>query len=184
MRNISLNEVIKNRKTVYPKEFTGNEIPYETVTDILESALYAPTHRRTEPWFFRVYRNESKEKLCELINKIDDKKYPKIKLNKFIDKVNLSDTVVAVFMKRDKKESVPEWEEIAAVAMSVQNMWLTSYVNNVGSYWSTPSFKDEYAKLLNIDKNEKSLGFFFMGSYKHKIINKVREGIEMKVKWV
>ena len=28
-------------------------------------------------------------------------------------------------MKRDLKESVPEWEEIAATAMAVQNMWLT-----------------------------------------------------------
>ena len=50
----------------------------------------------------------------------------------------MSDAVVLICMKRDEKESVPEWEEIAATAMAVQNY---GYHNRNGSwrYWSTPA---------------------------------------------
>ena len=38
-------------------------------------------------------------------------------------------------MKRDK--SLPKMEEVAAVSMAVQNMWLTATAHGVGCYWST-----------------------------------------------
>ena len=63
-------------------------------------------------------------------------------------------------------------------------MWLSCYVNNVGSYWSTPALKDDYAKHSGLNSNQKSLGFFFMGSYKHVETPKVREGLDSKVEWV
>ena len=87
-------------------------------------------------------------------------------------------------MTRDKNDRVPEWEEIAAVSMAVQNMWLSCYVNDIGSYWSTPALKDDYAKHSGLSSNQKSLGFFFMGSYKHLETPKVREGLDSKVEWV
>ena len=37
-----------------------------------------------------------------------------------------ANTVIAIVLHRDPDESVPEWEEVAAVACAVQNMWLTS----------------------------------------------------------
>ena len=35
-------------------------------------------------------------------------------------------------MTKDESNRVPEWEEIAAVSMAVQNMWLSCYVNDIG----------------------------------------------------
>ncbi len=87
-------------------------------------------------------------------------------------------------MKRDEQDRVPEWEEIAAVSMAIQNMWLTCYANNIGCYLSTPGFKDEYGKLIGLNKNERSLGFFFMGSYDHKESLKIRDDINNKVEWI
>ena len=68
--------------------------------------------------------------------------------------------------------------------MAVQNMWLSCYVHNIGSYWSTPSFKDEYTKYSGLNKNQKSLGFFFMGSYEHVETLKLRDRLDSKVEWV
>ena len=87
-------------------------------------------------------------------------------------------------MTKDKSNRVPEWEEIAAVSMAVQNMWLSCYVNNIGSYWSTPALKDDYSKHSGLNSNQKSLGFFFMGSYNHIETTKVRDGLDSKVEWV
>ena len=87
-------------------------------------------------------------------------------------------------MNRDKDNKVPEWEEIAAISMAVQNIWLSCYVNNIGSYWSSSPLKDEYSKLKKLDINQRCLGFFFMGSYNHKESPKSRDNLEDKVEWV
>ena len=68
--------------------------------------------------------------------------------------------------------------------MSVQNMWLTCYANNIGSYWSTPSFLKEYGELIDLSVNQTSLGFFFMGVYDHKESPKLRDDITTKVEWI
>ncbi|MDG2500447.1 MAG: nitroreductase [Flavobacteriaceae bacterium] len=184
MNKETLNSVIRNRKSIYPKDYATGEIPDDIINEVLLNANHAPTHRMTQPWFFKVYKNESKQKLIDIISKIDESKISKIKHDKFIQKINDSNTIISIFLNRDKKERLPEWEEIAAVSMAVQNMWLTCYVNNIGSYWSTPGFIQEYGKLVNLDNNESSLGFFFMGVYNHKETAKLRDDITTKVEWV
>ncbi len=184
MNKETLNSVIRNRKSIYPKDYAAGEIPDDIINEVLLNANHAPTHRMTQPWFFKVYKNESKQKLIDIISKIDESKISKIKHDKFIQKINDSNTIISIFLNRDKKERLPEWEEIAAVSMAVQNMWLTCYVNNIGSYWSTPGFIQEYGKLVNLDNNESSLGFFFMGVYNHKETTKLRDDITTKVEWV
>ena len=179
-----INTVIRNRKSIYPKDYSGEEIPEQVIKEILLNANYAPTHRLTQPWFFKVYKNESKQKLIDIVSKIDESKLSKIKLSKFIQKVNDSSAIISIFLNRDEKERLPEWEEIAAVSMSVQNMWLTCYANNIGSYWSTPSFLKEYGELIDLSVNETSLGFFFMGVYDHKESPKLRDDISTKVEWI
>lgn len=179
-----LNKIIRNRKTIYPIQFSNKELSKDIINEILENALHAPTHRMTQPWFFKVYKGKSKVKLSSLIKEIDQEKISKIKIDKFIEKINLSDTIISICMNRDKNNRVPEWEEIAAISMAVQNMWLSCYVNDIGSYWSTPALKDDYAKHSGLNSNQKSLGFFFMGSYKHLETPKLREGLDSKVEWV
>ena len=183
MNKETLNSIIRNRKSIYPNDYTGDDIPDNLIREILLNANHAPTHRMTQPWFFKVYKNESKQKLIDIVSKIDDSKISKIKLDKFIQKINDSNTVISIFLNRDKKERLPEWEEIAAVSMAVQNMWLTCYVNNIGSYWSTPGFIHEYGNLIKLDNNQSSLGFFFMGVYDHKESPKLRDDINTKVEW-
>ena len=179
-----INTVIRNRKSIYPKDYSGEEIPDQVIKEILLNANHAPTHRLTQPWFFKVYKNESKQKLIDIVNKIDESKLSQIKLSKFIQKVNDSNAIISIFLNRDEKERLPEWEEIAAVSMSVQNMWLTCYANNIGSYWSTPSFLKEYGELIDLSVNQTSLGFFFMGVYDHKESPKLRDDITTKVEWI
>ena len=159
-----INTVIRNRKSIYPKDYSGEEIPDQVIKEILLNANYAPTHRLTQPWFFKVYKNESKQKLIDIVNKIDESKLSQIKLSKFIQKVNDSNAIISIFLNRDEKERLPEWEEIAAVSMSVQNMWLTCYANNIGSYWSTPSFLKEYGELIDLSVKSDFIRLFFHGS--------------------
>ena len=75
MSTESLNKIIRNRKTIYPTQFSEKEIPENIINEILENAIHAPTHRMTQPWFFRVYKGKSKDVLCQIIEKIDKEKY-------------------------------------------------------------------------------------------------------------
>ncbi|MBK8192224.1 MAG: nitroreductase family protein [Lewinellaceae bacterium] len=57
-------------------------------------------------------------------------------------------------MHRDPAESVPEFEEIASVAMAVQNMWLTCTELGLGCYWSSPKAALEASEFLQLQANE------------------------------
>ena len=92
-----INTVIRNRKSIYPKDYSGEEIPDLVIKEILLNANHAPTHRLTQPWFFKVYKNESKQNLIDIVSKIDESKLSKIKLNKFIQKVNDSNAIISIF---------------------------------------------------------------------------------------
>ena len=99
MNSEILNKIIRNRKTIYPIQFSNKELSKDIINEILENALHDPTHRMTQPWFFKVYKGESKVKLSSLIKDIDQEKISKIKIDKFIEKINLSDTVISIFTK-------------------------------------------------------------------------------------
>ncbi|MGY8931922.1 MAG: nitroreductase family protein [Flavobacteriales bacterium] len=52
--------------------------------------------------------------------------------NNINQKFKLSSHVIC--MSRDENEVIPEWEELAATSMSVQNMWLTCTSYDLGCY--------------------------------------------------
>ena len=165
---MNLFELIATRRAVFPAQYNSEEITREEVQIILEAANWAPTHRRTEPWRFKVYNGASKIALGEFMAKKyreTAEKFSEFKHKKIIDKAHQSGCVLAICMQRDPDESVPEWEEIAATAMAVQNMWLTAHSMGIGAYWSTPDYKKYLGEHTALNKGESCLGLFFMGKY-------------------
>lgn len=162
-----LKDIIQSRRSIFPKDYTGNPISDEVLSDILQSADFAPNHKRTKPWRIKVFKGQEKNllgiKLAEIYKKIVR---PEVFLEKkYLDipkKWEKSDAVAVIII--NYSGLVPEWEEIAAVSMAVQNMYLTCTANNIGSYWGTPGMKDHLAEELNLEENQKCLGFFFMGN--------------------
>ena len=56
----NINDLIRNRRSVYPNQFNGKTISNEVIKEILFNANTAPTHRMTQPWFFKVFSQNSK----------------------------------------------------------------------------------------------------------------------------
>ena len=44
-------EVIKSRRTITPKNLNGKSLSNDELDLILEAANWAPTHKKTEPWY-------------------------------------------------------------------------------------------------------------------------------------
>ena len=120
-------KLLKQRRSIYPQQFNKKSISKDIIQKVLESANWAPTHKKTEPWRFKVIQEHAKLRLGEYLSETYmniTENASEFKAKKISQKFELSDTVIAICMQRDAKERIPEWEEIAATAMAVQNMWL------------------------------------------------------------
>lgn len=163
-----INRIIRERRSTFTPMMTGDKIPDEIVLAALENATWAPNHKKTEPWRFYLIQDKALQRLSDYsVNwylentpkeKITDRKLKKTKNNAL-----LSSHVVAICLRRDPEESIPEWEEISAVAMAVQNLWLTISEAGYGGYWSTPKYALEIDGFLNLREGEKCYGFFYIG---------------------
>lgn len=161
-----LKEIIKNRRSVFPNEYSMDEIPQEILNEIINSAQFAPNHKRTKPWRFKIFKGEEKlnlgKKLQEIYKEITpesvflSKKYEDI-----ADKIEKSNAIISISV--NFSGLVPEWEEIAATAMAVQNMYLTCTANEIGCYWSTPPMKDALKEFLHLEENQRCIGIFYLG---------------------
>ena len=67
-----LKQIIESRKSTYPKDYTGEEISQEILDEILSSAQFAPNHKKTKPWRFRVFRGEEKQQMAKEIQKLTE----------------------------------------------------------------------------------------------------------------
>jgi len=179
-------DLIKERRSIFPQQYIDKPIAKETLEKILEAANWAPTHKKTEPWRFKVLTGEKKQELgIFLSNKYEevDPNPKQVTIKKLQFNPSSSGAVIAICMQRDPKESLPEWEEIASTAMAVQNMWLCCTELGIGSYWASPGlikFMDEF---FNLNEGERCLGFFYMGYFEGDVISSARTPIANKVEW-
>jgi len=169
--------------------YEDKEIEDDIINSILENANWAPTHRKTEPWRFKVIKGKKLAELGVFLSEYYQKNTPAedfspVKYNKSIKKTKKSAAVIAICMARDPNESVPEWEEIAATAMAVQNMWLCCTELGIGSYWSSPALIKYMDEFFDVSEGEKCLGFFYMGYTDDALTEVARKPIEDKVVWM
>src|SRR5690554_8213713 len=111
-----ISEIIKNRRAVYPVQYNEHPSLKEEIEKILKSAKWSPTHRRTEPWRFKVFHGESQKTFAEFMaktykettDKFAERSYNNMQVNPVI-----LGCVITIRMQRDPTQSVPEWEEIS-----------------------------------------------------------------------
>ena len=59
----TLHRLIKNRRSFFPKQYTGRPVPDPVVRRCLECARWAPSHGVTEGWRFVVFSGGKKDRL-------------------------------------------------------------------------------------------------------------------------
>ena len=187
--DFNINDVIKGRRATPPKFLAKKEISEKVIRQLLENANWAPTHKNTEPWRFKVYEGKSKQKLASevfslLIKKIDSGEILNLqKVEKFKSAIENVPVAIAIIFERDAAARIPEWEEIAAVAMAVQNMWLTATGLGLGAFWATPEFLPLLSDIVGIKSQQKLLGFFYVGHVAMEYPSPGRGDIEAKTEW-
>ncbi|MBN8679336.1 MAG: nitroreductase [Chitinophagales bacterium] len=187
-----ISTLIKQRRAVFPKFYLpGQPVDRAVLEQLLENANWAPTHKRTEPWRFKVFHSaESRQKLSDYLSEYYRKNTPADQFSE--EKMKgaganplRAGAVIAIVLHPDPAANLPEFEEIASVAMAVQNMWLTCAAIGLGSYWSTPKSALESGEFLQLEAGERCLGFFYVAAHEMPAeIPGQRGSIADKTTWV
>jgi len=183
------NDVIKTihfRRSVFQANFTDKEVSKEDLYTILQSANAAPTHKRTQPWRFVIFRKDGLKRLGKELATIYKTITPADKYNPAVEenmekKATMSNAAIAIIVNYSNE--VPEWEELAATACSVQNMWLASSSLGIGGYWATPGLINHLGTFLKLHENQKCIGIFYLGHHESEAREPVRSSIEEKIRW-
>ena len=166
----ALAEVIRDRRSV-KKGYNDNEVTEEVVRDLLDDAIWAPTHGMRQPWRF-IFIDSSQ--LPNFAKKVAAT-YPQEKQQNREDYLNEPNAILVIIM--EEPEIPKQWDEnFGATAAMIQNFWLLAWEKQLGIVWKTnlhiydPSVKE----VLNVSDNEKIVGFIHMGYFDEKPIKKDR----------
>eukprot|EP00198_Chlamydomonas_reinhardtii_P009223 XP_001698560.1 predicted protein [Chlamydomonas reinhardtii] len=169
--------LISKRRSIFPKDYTGQKVSHDQIRMLIEAANWAPTHGQTEPWRFVVLEGASKKEMEELTMELCRTRLPVEKAEKTLEKLQKKrdstwgkvSCYIAICCKRQAKPDklMPEWEEMAATSAAVQNMWLMSTSLGLAAYWTSwqqvAREAPEMKTLLGLAPEDRVLGFFTLG---------------------
>lgn len=191
MEAAALNNLIRNRRSVFPSQFEpGRPVHREIIEQILINATWAPNHGQMEPWHFTVFSGDGLRKLAgfqsELYKRSAGENFSQPKYEKLQSNPLLASHILALGMKRTTTKRIPEIEDIEAVACAVQNIYLSVSAYGLGGYWTTGgiTYLDEAKSFFGLNTEDKLLGFFYIGHVAIPSPPAKRSPIEEKVTWV
>jgi nitroreductase len=185
------NHLARTRRSVFPDQFkAGEKIDDDIIKQILINATWAPNHGQSEPWQFTVFTGEGLKKFAalqsEMYKQEANENFAEAKYVKLQQQPLKASHIIAIGMKRTTKKSIPEIEDIEAVACAVQNIYLSVAAYGLGGYWTTGGItylkNAKYA--LGLGEHDKVLGFFYIGKIAVPSPPAKRAPLEEKVKWI
>jgi nitroreductase len=165
-----ITDLIRHRRTIYPKDYTERVVHRELVERILTNATYAPSHGMTQPWRFTVYSGAARETLSTFLGEeyrrsTPEDKFLQRKYDNLTQRPLQSSVVIALGMLRDPNGKISERDELLAMACAVQNMHLTCAAYGLGAFWATggPMTGSAMRDFIGLGEQDQALGLFFIG---------------------
>ncbi len=185
-----ITEVITNRRTIYPEQFSERQVQKEQIELLLNNAIWAPTHGNTQPWRFKVFMESALDKLGDFLattyaSETASEDFKPMKEQKLRNRPKAASAVIAICMQRQDTQKISEIDEIAAVACAVQNIHLTCTGYGLAGFWSTPKFLNSEAvkTYLELGSNDRCLGLFYVGYPAIEWPKGQRKPIEYVTEW-
>ncbi|HRI25851.1 MAG TPA: nitroreductase [Ferruginibacter sp.] len=187
----SLNELIRNRRSVFPDQFkAGKKVDDAIIRQILINATWAPNHGQQEPWQFSVFTGDGLRAFADfqsgLYKQDAGDAFNEAKYIKLQQQPLKASHIISLGMKRSTKKNIPEIEDIEAVACAVQNIYLSVAAYGLGGYWTTGgvTYNEKAKPYLGLEENDKLLGFFYIGHIGVPSAPGKRIHAEEKTNWI
>ncbi|MDE0772480.1 MAG: nitroreductase [Salibacteraceae bacterium] len=165
-----LNEIIENRRTIFPEQFSERKVQREQVEKLINAAKWAPTHRLTQPWRFTIFMGQGLTDFGKFhADLYKDSKtaedFSQMKYDKIFSRASVASAIIVVGVKRDPNAKVPFVEEIAATSAAVQNIALMATASGLALYWGTGgmTFSDEMKSHVGLNEDDQIIGQLFLG---------------------
>jgi nitroreductase len=186
-----LNELIKNRRSVFPDQFiAGKKVDDEIIKQILVNATWAPNHGQGEPWQFRVFTGDGLKAFAnfqsEFYKQEAGETFKEDKYIKMQQQPLKASHIISLAAKRSTKKGIPEIEDIEAVACAVQNIYLSVAAYGIGGYWTTGgvTYNEKAKPFFGLNEEDKLLGFFYIGHIAVPSAAGKRQPAEEKTRWI
>jgi nitroreductase len=192
MTGPQFDELIRTRRSVFSQFYTGEQVDDKIVEQMLLNASWAPSHKLTQPWRFLVFTGEGLKKFAEVQAEVyktvttADGSFREDKYQSLLTKPLLSSHIIAVAMRRDPKQSVPEIEEAGAVFCAIENMYLTATAYGIGCYLSTGgiTYFEEAKQAFDLSSEDRLIGFIHIGMPKAMEYKSKRTPVEEFTQWI
>ncbi len=158
-------EAIRTRRML-PR--VGDEPPTrEQIAELLELAVRAPNHHLTEPWRFCVLTGAERDRLARAIadEAVSRGVDPAEAAADGAKKVSRAPVIVVFTCVPSDAPDVVEQEEIASVAMAMQNFLLGAYASGLGAMLRTgaAAYHPSIREHLGLAPNELVVGIVYLG---------------------
>jgi len=179
--------IIKTRRNT--KRFVDRHVSDNEIRVLLDSAVWAPNHRNTEPWRFFVIRKNSPlrveivKELIDIQEEVSGNHLSEIQKQRINDEVSGYPPFIFVYSLIDEIDEITE-ENYGAVCCSIQNIQLVATSMGLSAGWSTGKISrlKNLNRLLGITENLKTVGILTIGEPQWSI-NKGRTNYEEVTKW-
>ncbi len=150
----AVEEAILGRRT--HKVFQSEPVDRETLTEILELARWAPNHKLTNPWRFRVIGPKAREAL---------KRVAEAHRPGSASKLDRAPTLVCATVRVDGEQETRRREDLLASAAACYIVLLAAHSRGLASYWRTLAEIDtpEGRRALSIPDEESPIGLLHLG---------------------
>ena len=186
-----LNELIRKRRSVFPDQFVaGKKVDDAIIHQILINAMWAPNHGMGEPWHFTVFTGEGLKLFANFQSSLYKQEagdaYNESKYIKMQQQPLKASHIISIGMRRSTKKGIPEIEDIEAVSCAVQNIYLSVTAYGLGGYWTTGgiTYFENARSFFGLDKQDKLLGFFYIGHVAVSSPDVKRKPLEEKTNWI
>ena len=160
-------DAIRNRRT--HKSFGDRPLSREQLEELFEAARWAPNHKLTEPWRFRVIGPEAMERLRAVTADharagAPEGSDPDLVAAVALKKLNRAPTVVAVTTVRNP-DPVLDVEDFSSSSVAAYLLLLAATAKGYASFWRSPGVLQsvEGSAALGIEAGEEPVGLVYLG---------------------
>jgi nitroreductase len=184
-----LMKAISQRRSMGLSRISEREIPRAVVEQMVEAANWGQSNDDTEPWRFKVFMGDSRNRLAEMYAKAyradlgPGDAADSVAEQGYRDRAFLAPVWIAIGVE-PSPDAEPH-EELMAVATAVQNLGLVASAHGLAGMWHSKgvSIHPAVAEELGWTAPMRLLGFFFCGYANSDWPQGERKPLADKVTW-
>jgi nitroreductase len=150
VRRVNVETAIRARRT--HKQYGSEPVSEAVVRELVEIARWAPNHKLTNPWRFRLLGPETRARIDGLVPEAE------------VIKLRRAPTLVLVTVVPSNDPVLGE-EDVLAAAAATYAVLLAATERGLASYWRTPScFREQTVRsVLGLAENEVVIALVHLG---------------------